>query len=186
MAIYPYCIPKHYYQDVFEIPYEQLRKQGKNTLFFDLDNTIMSYDQSQISDTYIQLFNDLKTQFNIVIVSNSGYLRVSKACKPHDLAFVHSAKKPFKSGFLKAMKLANATVDTCVFVGDQMMTDIFGSNRLGLLPILIKPVKQKTDHMFTRLNRRIEKNMIKKIKKRLPEQYNEALKTYAKEIHHLQ
>ena len=185
MALYPYCIPKHYTEDVFKIPYEKLKEQGKDTLFFDLDNTIMSYDQTQISKTYLELLNTLKKEFKVVIVSNSGYKRVSKACLPHDLLFVHSAKKPLKSGYFKAMKLANSTVDTCVFIGDQIMTDVFGSNRIGLFSILTRPVKQRTDHIFTRLNRKIEKRMIKNIKKHIPQQYNEVLKSYAEDIHHL-
>jgi HAD superfamily phosphatase (TIGR01668 family) len=185
MALYKHFIPKHYTEDVFKIEYKTLKEQGKDTLFFDLDNTIMSYDQTQISNQYLEFLNTLRNDFKVVIVSNSGYKRVSKACLPHDLLFVHSAKKPFKSGFYKAMKLANSSVNTCVFIGDQMMTDVLGSNRVGLYPILTRPVKQRTDHIFTRLNRKIEKRILKKIKKHMPKQYNEVLKSYAKDIHHL-
>ena len=185
MAIYRYCIPQFYYNSVFEIPYKQLKEQGKKTLFFDLDNTIMSYDQTQIGEDYISLLNELMTMFNVVIVSNSGYSRVSKACLPHQLTFIHSAKKPFKSGFKKALKASQSNSYDCVFVGDQMMTDVFGANRMDMLPILVKPVKQKTDHIFTRINRKLERQIIKKIKKKMPDKYHGDLKKYAKDIHQL-
>ena len=185
MAIYPYCIPQYYYDTVFEIPYEQLKKQGKTTLFFDLDNTIMSYDQKELEPKYVTLIKELEKTFHVVIVSNSGYSRVSHACMMHDIPFIHSARKPLKLGYKKALKVNRATSDMCVFIGDQMMTDVLGSNRMGMTSILVKPVKQKTDHILTRINRKIEKQMIKKIMKKIPNKVNEALKKHAKDIHQL-
>lgn len=185
MSIYKYCIPQYYYESVFDIPFDTLKKQGINTLFFDLDNTLMSYDQKQIDQTYIALLNKLLLSFQVVIVSNSGYLRVSKACLPHGFSFVHSAKKPTRHGYNKALKMTHSNPRSSAFIGDQLMTDIFGANRLGMTPILVKPVKQKTDHIFTRINRRLERQVIKKIKKNIPNQFNEALKIYAKDIHQL-
>lgn len=185
MAIYQYCIPQYYYDTVFEIPYEQLKKQGKTTLFFDLDNTIMSYDQTELDLKYVTLISELQKTFHVVIVSNSGYKRVSHACKMYDVSFIHSARKPLKLGYKKALKVNHTASNQSVFIGDQIMTDVLGSNRMGMTSILVKPVKQKTDHVLTRINRKIEKIMIKKIMKKIPGKVNEALKRHAKDIHQL-
>lgn len=178
MALYTYCNPNAFYQHVKDIDYPILLKQGKTTLFFDLDNTIISYDETEINALMLNFLRDLQTKFKVVIVSNSGFKRVSKACQPHDFTFIHSAKKPFKRGFNRALKASNSTVSESVFIGDQLMTDVLGSNKMGMTSILIFPLKKRSDHMFTRMNRRLEKHMIKQIKKYDIQSYNQTLKRY--------
>jgi predicted HAD superfamily phosphohydrolase YqeG len=65
------------------------------------------------------------------------------------------------------------------------MTDILGASRMQLISILVKPLKQRSDHIFTRINRTIERAILKKISKKNPNQLNEALIEYGKEIHGL-
>ena len=65
-------------------------------------------------------------------------------------------------------------------IGDQILTDIIGANRLGIKSILVNPIKRKTDHVFTRINRKLEKYIINKIIKKYPYLINEALKEYIK------
>ena len=57
-------------------------------------------------------------------------------------------------------------------IGDQLMTDILGSNRMGLDGILVKAIKRKTEKWYTKLNRRRENNVMKKIKKLYLDKYN--------------
>lgn len=185
MTLYSYCVPQKYYESVLDISYDTLKKQGINTLFFDLDNTVMSYDQVFIETPLVNLLKSLEKDFKLVIVSNSGYHRVSKACIPHQFKFLHSARKPLKKGFNKALKMIDGTSETSAFIGDQLMTDVLGSNKVGMYSILVKPLKKRTDHIFTRMNRRLEKVMIRKIKKHHPPIENEAIRTYAQTIHNL-
>jgi HAD superfamily phosphatase (TIGR01668 family) len=185
MSIIQYLRPTLFVRSIQEIPYEEYKKQGIKTLFFDLDNTVMSYDEKMISVNNIAFLEQLKKSFTIVIVSNSGYSRVSHACNHASIAFIHSAKKPFKSGYKKALKKASAQINTSLFIGDQLMTDILGASRMQLISILVKPLKQRSDHIFTRINRTIERAILKKISKKNPNQLNEALIEYGKEIHGL-
>ena len=61
-----------------------------------------------------------------------------------------------------------------------MMTDILAANRLkAKYSILVHPVKQRSDHIFTRFNRRLEMLFIKKVKRKMPETYEKVLKAYA-------
>jgi HAD superfamily phosphatase (TIGR01668 family) len=178
MALYTYCNPHLFHQHIKDIEYDKLLKQGKTTLFFDLDNTVMSYDQTEIDEEMLVFLRTLEKNFKIVIVSNSGYKRVSFACEPHAIPFIHSAKKPFKRGFKRALQKASSTVSESVFIGDQLMTDVLGSNKMGMTSILVFPLKKRSDHVFTRINRRLEKYMIKKIKTHDLKSYNNTLKAY--------
>ena len=45
-------------------------------------------------------------------------------------------------------------------IGDQMMTDVLGGNRLGLYTILVVPVKN-SDGMSTKINRMLERRVLK-------------------------
>ncbi len=65
MAFYKYIKPTLYASSIQDIPYEQLKKQGIHTLFFDLDNTVMSYDETLISNENIQFLNDLKATLKL-------------------------------------------------------------------------------------------------------------------------
>ena len=185
MAIISHLNPKLYVHSFQDIPYENYKKQGIKTLFFDLDNTVMSYDEKIISKENLSFLEQLKKDFNVVIVSNSGYKRVSFACIQAGYEFIHSAKKPFKSGYIRALKKASAQIKTSLFIGDQLMTDIFGASRMNIESILVKPLKQRSDHIFTRTNRKLERILLKRMSKKYPALLNDALIAYGREIHGL-
>ena len=58
--------------------------------------------------------------------------------------------------------------DEVVIVGDQLLTDVFGGNRLGIRSILVMPLVE-TDLVWTLLNRKIEKFLFKRIEKKHPD-----------------
>ncbi len=178
MAIYKKCIPDLYIKSIAEIPYEQLKKQGKKALLFDLDNTIIDYDQTKLDVKTIEFLNELEKDFKVLIISNSYHQRVYGAIG-HHFPFVSFARKPLKSGFKKAMKKLGVKSSETVMIGDQLMTDVFGGKRVGCYTILVDAVSRKTDKFLTRFNRGIEKHYLRKIQKKAPEKYDEVLKVYA-------
>ena len=153
-----------------------LKEQGINALFFDLDNTLIAYDETELSKHTFEFLNALLEDFKIVVISNSGYHRVSKAV--HKYPIVWHAAKPFKWGLKRALKKANETVEHVCLIGDQLMTDMFGGHRFGCLSILVDPVKRTSDRWMTKMNRSFEKRVIKKIKKKYKDLYDERLKAY--------
>ncbi len=58
------------------------------------------------------------------------------------------------------------------------MTDVNVASRVGITPILVKAIDKKTEFWATRLNRKIEKFLISRVKKRNIELYNNTLKEY--------
>lgn len=181
MPIYQKCIPDAYAASIFEIDYEALKRQGIKTLFFDLDNTIIGYDEIVLNEKQVTFLLGLKKDFKIVILSNTSYDRVSKAIEALKVDFIYHAKKPLKFGFKKALNIAQASKNETVLIGDQLMTDIFGANRFGIKGILVKSVKRKSDRKITQFNRKIEKIMLKKIKKHEPKLYEERLALYERD-----
>lgn len=183
MRIYKKIIPSKYVHSIMDINYNELKEQGIKALFFDLDNTIIPYDINVIPTNIKDFLENLNKDFKVLIISNSRYKRVSNACKNLDeIPFVKFARKPLKFGFKKALKKVNVKRDEVCVIGDQIMTDILGANRMKFKKaILVRPVKQRTDHIFTRFNRKIENIFIRKVKRKKPEIYKEVLKEYAEE-----
>ena len=62
-------IPNAYYENIFKIDYDNLKKIGIKNLFFDIDNTIVPYKEIDLSKETIELFNKLKKDFNIFLFS---------------------------------------------------------------------------------------------------------------------
>jgi uncharacterized protein len=178
MAVYLKCIPLTYKQSIFDINYQHLKEQGIKTLFFDLDNTIIGYDEAELSPSHVRFFKALQRSFEVVIISNSGRKRVEPALAKTDLKFVWHAKKPLKFGLKKALNMANSQKSETILIGDQLMTDVLGGNRFGIQVILVRSVKRKSDRLITQFNRKLEKMIIKKIKNKRPELYDERLKAY--------
>lgn len=178
MKMYQKFIPDYYFNSILEIPYQLLKEQGVSTLFFDLDNTIIGYDEDELRQSQIDLFNELSQTFKILIISNSGYKRVSTALSKTTLPFVHHAFKPFKCGFRKAIKKIDSKKEEIVVIGDQLLTDVYGSHRIGLKIGLVKSVKRTSDRFVTKINRMMERYILKKIKRKHPLLYKERLEDY--------
>lgn len=178
MTFYQKCIPHRYDVSIFDIDYKRLKKQGTKALFFDLDNTIIGYDQVKLSEHHFELIKTLQNDFSLVVLSNTSYSRVSRALEGLEVPFIFHATKPLKRGFKKACKQADVAPSEVVMIGDQLMTDVFGANRMKISTILVKSVKRKSDRWMTKMNRFFERIVLKKIQKKYPELYRERLKDY--------
>ena len=168
-------IPKLCVESVYDINFNSLYDAGKRIILLDLDNTLISYDVSYADEKLKNLLSDLKKLgFKLMVISNNKHERISNFCNDVKIEYVTSAKKPFKKGFKIALKRLNCTnKKEVVSIGDQLMTDILGSNRMGFDSILVRPLKKSTEKWYTRLNRKMEKHVLKRLKKYNEEIYKE-------------
>ena len=65
-----------------------------------------------------------------------------------------------------------------IALGDQLVTDILGFNRLGLYSVLVKTIDKKTQKWYTKINRLREKKILKNIKKTNSEIYRKIEEIY--------
>jgi HAD superfamily phosphatase (TIGR01668 family) len=92
--------------------------------------------------------------------------RVKNFATPLDLKFVHQARKPRNAPFRKAMSMLGLSGQETIVVGDQMMTDVYGGNRMGLFTVLVLPISIADEGWGTRINRRLEKIALKRLRKK--------------------
>jgi len=160
-------VPRMLAASIYEIDFDELRAQGIRGIIADLDNTLVGADVADADDRLKELLAALKEKgFQIVIVSNNSRKRVESFVSPLGLPFLFRARKPFKRAFLEAMELMGLRPEETAVIGDQMLTDMFGGNRLGLYTILVQPVSAAADGYWTRFNRKMERRMKARLQKR--------------------
>ena len=105
--------------------------------------------------------------FNIVFLCILTYKKSSNI-ELLLLKYNYFAKKPLKTGLLKAQKELQEKPENVAVVGDQIFTDVLGGNRCKMFTILIEPIAEK-DIWLTKVKRPIEifikKKYFKKINK---------------------
>lgn len=157
-------VPDMYVSSIYKINYKKLKKNGIKCLIFDLDNTLASYDTLEPSKNLKELIHELEEDFKVIIISNNTKNRVRPFKEKLNVDSAYNAHKPFKKKYLKIMDLYNYKVNEVVCIGDQLVTDIYGANKMGLMSILVNPISPN-EPLHTRFNRLFEKRIIKKLNK---------------------
>jgi len=160
-------IPNDCLENIFQIDYNNLYKNGKRVIFIDLDNTLIPYDQIYINDKIEVLFEEIRSYgLEIVIISNNKKSRIEAFLNGYNIPFVYKATKPLNRGFKKALNIySDITRNEVIVIGDQIITDVLGAKRMGIDVILVKPIKKNTEKWYTKVLRYFEKKALNKIKK---------------------
>ena len=80
-----------------------------------------------------------------------------------DVAF--NSRKPLKKKYKKILELYHFEIDEVACIGDQILTDILGANRMGFTSILVNRIA-KYETIFTKINRFFEGFVLRKLAKR--------------------
>lgn len=153
--------PSEYYNTIFDIDYNKLKDEGYKGLMFDIDNTLVPFDVAHPTQEIIDLFIDLKEKgFKICLVSNNNQIRVFRFNELLKVFAVPKALKPMRRNLRKAMNLMGTDINNSALIGDQLFTDVWGGNRLGIKTILVKPINEK-EEWITKIKRSTEKKIMK-------------------------
>ena len=181
---YKKCIPNEYKKTVFDIDYNKLFELGKRVIFFDIDNTLISYKDLSITKEALELIRKLENiGFEIMLVSNNKPKRVKKIASECNLKYNAYSLKPLKLAFRRARRKLSKKYnwDQIVEIGDQLLTDVYGSKGLNIYTILVKPIDNKNEVWTTRFNRKREKKIIEKIRKKDIDSYNNIILLYERD-----
>ena len=177
-------IPSIIEKTIYDINFKELYDNNKRFILCDLDNTLIPYDLEYAEDDLKAKIKEIQDLgFTFIIVSNNHKGRVEKFSADLGLKCFHSALKPFKTGIKKALRYIKKNYypndkikdikKIVISLGDQLMTDIFASNNVGIDSILVHPLKKKSEKWYTKFNRKMEKFVLKRIKKKAYNVYEE-------------
>ena len=159
-------VPRQRVATIYELVLAELWSQGIRGIITDLDNTLVGAREPLATPELVEWLKHLEDLgFKVVIVSNNRAARVSKFAEPLGIPFVYSARKPANAAFHRALAIMNLPPEQVMMLGDQMLTDVLGGNRLGLYTVLVQPVSLIGEGFFTRVNRKIEKIALHLMKK---------------------
>lgn len=159
-------IADEYVKDVFQIDLMALKNNGKRVILTDLDNTLVGASVKKPTQEIIDfLTNAQSLGFEVIIVSNNKKERVLHFAEDLTIkAAHHKALKPLKLKLRRILKQYDR--NQVVMIGDQLMTDVLVAKRLGLYTILVEPIHLDSDENSTKFNRRLERFVVKQLKKR--------------------
>lgn len=163
MEIY---LPDMYQKSIYAIDYDKLKSRGIQCLLFDLDNTLVPYNVKEPNNKVVDLFIDLKKKgFKVIIMTNSPKKRAVVFKDMLDVDCCANAKKPKSDKFKMILEEYKFPISEVAIIGDQILTDVVGGNRVGITTILVNPIS-KSDMIFTKINRIRENSIMKKLRKR--------------------
>ncbi len=157
--------PDMYKKSIYDIDYKKLNSMGIKCLLFDLDNTIIKTDMKRPSKKNIDLIQKLKDiGFRVIIFSNARKKKIEPFKEILEVDCSAKSRKPFKKKFKKVIKEYRYGEDEIALIGDQLITDILGGNRVGIYTILVDRISGK-EWIFTKINRFFEKIIRLRLKK---------------------
>ena len=160
-----YFYPDAYQKSIYTINYDKLKENGIKCLLFDLDNTCVPYTDRVPNKKLKDLFNKLDSMgFKVIIFSNSPQKRLAPFKKELKVDCCAKAGKPRKKNFIKILDLYKYDLSEVAIIGDQLVTDIYGGNKVGITTILVNPMSN-IDMPFTKIHRYIERKKINKMTK---------------------
>ncbi len=148
--------PTWYAKDINSIEIDILKANKIDTILCDLDNTLVAFNQKTPLKETLDFINKLnKQKIKLYLISNNNQSRVDLFNKDLKLICLHDAKKPFKANIVNFIKENKIDTNKAVFIGDQLLTDIWLANVLNIKSVLVEPVAKK-DLLITRFNRFID------------------------------
>ncbi len=158
--------PKVQADSILRIDLEDLKKAGIRGIIIDLDNTLVEWNQSNLSPEIIGLISHFKDQgFRMCILSNALEPRVETVARILDIPYVSKAIKPRKSPFKKALELLGTAPQETAVIGDQLFTDILGGNRMELYTIWTTPLSNM-EFVSTKALRKLERLIVKRFQRK--------------------
>ena len=158
-------VPEYKFEKFDLVSAEFLVSIGVKGVLLDIDNTLEPYENPVPGEHVIAWLKSLDVVgIRYAIVSNNNKGRVDLFNKDIGMPAYAKAAKPFKRNLLSAMADIGTEAANTVFIGDQILTDVWAAHNAGLRAILVPPINDKRDP-FTRFKRLLERSIHKKYDK---------------------
>ena len=157
--------PDYVFEHYYDITPEFLGSIGIKALLIDIDNTLAPYEQPTPDERIINWFSSLKEHgIKASLISNNHPPRVELFNRDLGLDAYPDSGKP-KGKMLKvAMEKMGSTPENTAGLGDQLLTDTLAAHNLGLISLIVPPIKDKSNAFF-KFKRKLECPYIRKYRK---------------------
>ena len=140
-----------------QIPFDFLEKHCVKGLLIDVDNTIAKDGAREIDPAAKQfILKAMDRGIRVCLMSNNVPERIAPLADELGCQSLGKAGKPKKQAYLNAANEIGLDVADTAMIGDQLFTDIWGANKMGIPSILVRPI-DKNEIITIRLKRPFEK-----------------------------
>ena len=154
--------PDYNLNNIYEIDFTELKKQGIKCVMFDLDSTVMVSKSAEFLPETIEWFNTFIKDFEVAIISNNHSAKyIDNASKLAPCRVIGSANKPNPKVMKEYLDSINILPQNSVMVGDRPLTDILAGKRLGCKTILVGSINSN-ENFLTKFVRWLERLSIRK------------------------
>ena len=153
--------PDYMFDSFSDVTPEFLESLGIKALLIDIDNTLAPYEQAEPDERIINWFSSLsKHGIKASLISNNHPPRVELFNKDLGLDAYPDSGKPKGKMLIYAMNKMGSTPENTAGLGDQLLTDTLAAHNLGLISIIVPPIKDKTSAFF-RFKRLLERPYVR-------------------------
>lgn len=158
-------LPKQQVAGVTSIDLDALYARGIRLLLIDLDNTLLGWKGSDLSEEVTHWMATVHAVgFSVCLVSNAAAARLRVQAQRLNVDYVPVARKPSRRGLRKAMKRFRRGPEETAMIGDQIFADVLAGNRLGVYTILVVPIDLR-EQWYMKLVRRLERWVLGRLKR---------------------
>ena len=149
-------VPEYKFDTFDQVTAEFLLSIGVRAVLLDVDNTLEPYEHPTPGKHVIAWLNSLNDAgIKTAIISNNNQARLDLFNKNIGMPGFSRAAKPFAFRLRQAMKLLSVEKENTVFLGDQILTDVWAAHNAGIRAILVPPINDRPDPL-TKIKRIIE------------------------------
>lgn len=161
--LHPDMIRSH----VDEIPIQELFDRGFRTLVLDVDNTLLTYSQRELSLQMMNWIHEAQSiGFRLVLLSNnSSKRRIARISRQTGLPSAYFSMKPLSFTIREMAADYGFDLERSVFVGDQLLTDVICGNWVKGYTVLVDPIDKGVSFIKT-VQREMELFLIRKLFRR--------------------
>ena len=124
---------------------KKLKSQyGIGGLILDIDDTLRK-DIKPIPKCNQEWLKYMKQEFKVIIVSNGFDKDIKSFASENEIEYMGFCKKPFKKYFLDAANKMGLDPENVLVIGDDIICDIYGGNRCGMITAIVKDVVNRDD-----------------------------------------
>ncbi|TFE24511.1 YqeG family HAD IIIA-type phosphatase [Cohnella luojiensis] len=137
----PIFKPSQIARSIYEVDGDALQRAGIKGIILDWNNTLIKKNAESLSDSMKTWLKNFQSRYAIklIIVSNS-----KPPAQEHGLVnefpTLFKAGKPKKKAFLAALDVLGTRRNETAVIGNGIIADLWGGNRLGMRTIFVSPI----------------------------------------------
>lgn len=130
-----------------------IQKHNLKGLVLDVDETLIPWNEKQLSSELVDWVNDVRPMVDLWLVSNNlSENRIRSIASRLDLPFIFGAAKPSRRKLRQAVEAMNHPIEQIAMVGDRLFTDVLVGNRLGMFTIFVEPMVSSQEKLISLRN----------------------------------